>query len=337
MKIPFGVVGLGFGGPDTPDAIEDYLYARLSDPMAPVFTGGPLARRLLARRVARSRAALLRERYAAIGGGSPAATYALAQVEGVVERLKAVRGERWRGYLALRYWHPLASDAVKRLKRDEVERAVLLPLMPHPSRATSGTCIAAFEAAAREAELPCRWTVVAPWHRHPAYLDAQAAAVREAAQKAESIVGDDVRVHVLLTARGLPRRAVAEGDAYLAATRETLRGLAERLPESLELELTHLPLFGRATGPGPRLTDRLLELAEQGAKAVVTASISSTYDDFETLWDLDIHHRDLALRHGIEAYVRARALNDSPEFVAALTQIVEAHLASPEAGWTRGR
>ncbi len=324
VETPYALVGLAFGGPDEPDAIEAYLYERLSDPQAPVFAGGPLARRLLARRVARSRAAVLRERYAAIGGGSPASTYALAQVESLVDRLKATRGERWRGYLALRYWHPFATEAVKRMQADGIERAVLLPLMPHQAPATSGTCLAAFERAARSAGLEAETTVVGSWHAHPAYLDVLARVLEEAAEEAGR--GTAGRVHVLLTARGLPRRAVHGDDVYLAATRETMRGLVERLPSDLEIELCHLPLIGRASGPGPCLTDRLQELAAQGVRAVVTASISSTYDDFETLWDLDIRHRALAQEHGIERYVRAKELNDSPDFEAALLAIVSDHL-----------
>lgn len=323
MPPPIAILGLALGGPDEPAAVEPYLYQRFSDPLAPVFAGGPMARRLLARRLARRQAPTLRSRYAGIGGASPALTYALAQVEGVVERLNRRVGEkRYRGYVALRYWVPFAGDALRRMRADGVERAVLLPLFPQEAQATVGTMVRAVRDALGELDAEIAWSLVDPWFDHPAYLGVLAeriAATLDAVPPGET-------VPVLCSAFGIPRRALHRGEPYLAQVDATVAGLAARLPARARLEVVHQPFVGRADGPGEHLHVRLRALGEAGARTVVTAPIHPLYDDLETLFDLDLRCAAVAREAGIETYLRASTLNDDPRFLDALTQIVAAHL-----------
>src|SRR5271157_5324611 len=66
-----GVVLFQLGGPDSPEAIEPFLYNLFSDPDIIDFPFARLARPALARLIASRRAKHVRQHYARIGGRSP--------------------------------------------------------------------------------------------------------------------------------------------------------------------------------------------------------------------------------------------------------------------------
>ena len=90
-KKKLGVVLFQLGGPDSPDAVEPFLYNLFCDPDIIDFFGAWFARRPLARYIARKRAGVVREIFPATfpsGEGSDLA--------GVVEEVGAgVRAWPW--------------------------------------------------------------------------------------------------------------------------------------------------------------------------------------------------------------------------------------------------
>ena len=74
-----GVVCFQLGGPDSPDAVEPFLYNLFCDPDIIDFPGAFLARRALARLISSRRSGPVRERYRQIGGKSPIIDLTMAQ------------------------------------------------------------------------------------------------------------------------------------------------------------------------------------------------------------------------------------------------------------------
>src|ERR1700731_3197647 len=70
-KKKISVVLFQLGGPDSPGAVEPFLYNLFCDPDIIDFFGAWFARRPLARYIAHNRATVVREHYDAIGGQSP--------------------------------------------------------------------------------------------------------------------------------------------------------------------------------------------------------------------------------------------------------------------------
>ena len=70
-KRKLAVVLFQLGGPDSPDAVEPFLYNLFCDPDIIDFFGAWFARRPLARYIARNRTLAVRKNYDAIGGHSP--------------------------------------------------------------------------------------------------------------------------------------------------------------------------------------------------------------------------------------------------------------------------
>ena len=50
-----------------------------------------------------------------------------------------------KSYVAMRYWYPFTSDALEAVKRDGIERLVVLPLYPQFSISTSGSSLRVLE------------------------------------------------------------------------------------------------------------------------------------------------------------------------------------------------
>src|SRR5688572_22274280 len=127
-KRKIGVVLFQLGGPDSPEAVELFLYNLFCDPDIINFTGAWLARKPLARYIARRRAGVVRAHYDAIGGQSPIRLLTERQRQ----KLEAALSPEFdaRCWVAMRYWHPLTVEAAADVREAEVDELVLLPLYP---------------------------------------------------------------------------------------------------------------------------------------------------------------------------------------------------------------
>ena len=73
--------------------------------------------------------------------------------------------------------------------------------------------------------------------------------------------------------------------------------------------------------------EALKELAASGEKNALVVPIGFVSDHLETLYDLDIVLRKKALDQGLN-FKRAPSLNDSPQFIEALTEVIVNSLGS---------
>ena len=108
--------------------------------------------------------------------------------------------------------------------------------------------------------------------------------------------------------------------AYVAAT---ARGVAARA--SVESYGFAYQSAGRTPEPwlGPSLEDALKTAAGEGAGRVLVAPIGFVCDHTEILYDVDVQAARAARRLGLELG-RTESLNDSPTFIRALADLVEA-------------
>src|ERR1700680_1056070 len=130
-KKALGVVLFQLGGPDSPAAVEPFLYNLFCDPDIISFFGAWFARRPLARYIARRRAGVVREHYEAIGGQSPIRLLTERQAKKLQEALAPEFDARC--FVAMRYWHPLTQEAAAAVHDTPLDELVLLPMYPQYS------------------------------------------------------------------------------------------------------------------------------------------------------------------------------------------------------------
>ncbi len=309
---PTTVWMMNLGGPDSPEAIQPFLYNLLSDAGLIPFPADWM-RRLFARWVSNRRAEVVRAEYLKLGGASPQLTI----VRNQAKALEASLGEGFSCRPVFRYWGESADDAAAALEPDQP--VVLLSLFPHRCGATTKTCLLDANRALEGHAGPVKRMESYP--SHPRYVQALAESIREAMKLAP----ESVETHLVLSAHGIPVSWVENGDPYLAETQATVEALVAALGDSLPpWHLAFQSKLGRAKWLQPSTLDTLARLGEAGVKSVIVVPISFTCDHIETLIEIDEQLRDVALEHGIEHFSRARSLNTEPTWIQALAELVRA-------------
>ena len=115
-------------------------------------------------------------------------------------------------------------------------------------------------------------------------------------------------------------KIVERGDPYADDVARTVQAVTQGLtaPWSLAFQSRN----GKLPWLKPYLDDELKRLARDGVESVVVVPISFVSDHIETLFELDQLYAEVARKHGIKHYYRARCFNDNPEFPRVLRSIL---------------
>jgi ferrochelatase len=76
----------------------------------------------------------------------------------------------------------------------------------------------------------------------------------------------------------------------------------------------------------PDTVEVIDQLAADGCEALLMVPISFVSDHIETLHEIDIEYSEHAQSKGIRLFRRAPSLNDRPDFLQALADLVRDHL-----------
>jgi ferrochelatase len=326
-----GVVLLNFGGPWTLRDVKPFLYRLFANPAVLVGVPAPF-RQALAFGIAQAKGPSSVKSYRLIGGGSPQLAWTEAQAEGLRQLLRGGgsgngngnsngRGEV-RVEVGMRSAEPSIESALRKLKGWGAEQLVALPLFPHHSTTTTGTCFQGVKDSLRRLGWTPRLTEINNWPDHTLYTSLLRRTVDEAVAEAEAERGDARDpVHVLFSAHSLPLKIVERGDTYPRDIERTVAAVTESLrrPWSLCFQSRN----GKMPWLEPYTEDEIPRLAREGVRRLVVVPVSFVSDHIETLYELDILYRDLARRHGVTHYHRARTFNDDPEFAKVLRALLE--------------
>lgn len=325
-----GVLLLNLGGPDELEDVRPFLYNLFSDPeiiRLPV----SWLQKPLAWLISTARSRKSQENYKQIGGGSPLRRITEEQARALKQQLEA-EGQDARVYLGMRYWHPFTEEAVVRIKRDQLEKLVILPLYPHFSISTSGSSFRILERIWQKdpALQKIPYTVIPSWYDEPAYLQAMANLIAQELDK----FSQPEQVHIFFSAHGVPLSYVEEaGDPYQYEIEECTRLIMETLNRPNDHTLAYQSRVGPVEWLKPYTEEAIENLGKQGVKDLLVVPISFVSEHIETLQEIDIEYRELAEASGIENFHRVPALNTDATFIQALTNCVENALESPDRGF----
>ncbi|MBW4653938.1 MAG: ferrochelatase [Kaiparowitsia implicata GSE-PSE-MK54-09C] len=321
-----GVLLLNLGGPDKLEDVRPFLYNLFSDPeiiRLPV----PLLQKPLAWLIANSRASKSKENYREIGGGSPLRRITEEQAQSLQEHLRQ-RGQEVQVYIGMRYWYPFTEEAIARIKRDGIEKLVILPLYPQFSISTSGSSFRLLRSLwDDDAELQhIEHTVISSWYDRPGYLQAMADLISQQLDQ----FPEPERVHVFFSAHGVPVSYVQEaGDPYQREIEACTQLIMDTLNRPNDFTLAYQSRVGPVEWLRPYTEDAIAELAGQGVAELLVVPISFVSEHIETLQEIDIEYREIAEEAGIETFQRVPALNTHPTFMADLADMVVDALNAP--------
>lgn len=321
------VILFNLGGPDSPAAVEPFLFNLFNDP-AIIGAPGPV-RYFLAKLISRRRAPIAREIYANLGGASPL----LPNTQVQADALEASLGYGFKCFISMRYWHPMTGSAVRDVKAWGPDRIVLLPLYPQFSTTTSGSSIKAWQKAARRSGLVVPTTAVCCYPELSGFVEAVAARIEEAMAAGNELA--DYRI--LFSAHGLPEKIVEGGDPYQWQIERSVVSVIGRLfpgGRDPDFRVCYQSRVGPLKWIGPDL-DTELRQAAVDKRNVLVVPIAFVSEHSETLVELDIEYREMARKLGIANYVRVPTVDAGAAYVSGLTEVVRSAAAS-EQGVMRG-
>jgi ferrochelatase len=310
--VKVAIILFNLGGPDSLDAVQPFLRNLFGDPAIlrlPTLIRAPLARFLSSRRTAKAR-----EIYAKIGGSSPI----LGQTEAQARALEAAlgqdggEGQEWRGYVCMRYWHPMTEAVVRSVKRFAPDRIVLLPLYPQFSSTTTAS---SFKEWNDTATFKVLTRTIDSYPTEPGFIAASVALVKQGLAEA----GAGPR-RVLFSAHGLPERVIKAGDPYQAQVEQTAKAIADGLGE-IDWSICYQSRVGPLKWIGPS-TDAEIRRAGVDRVAVVVYPLAFVSEHSETLVELDIDYRHLAEKTGVPTYIRVPTVGTHPLFIEGLARLV---------------
>ncbi|MGH8856754.1 MAG: ferrochelatase [Polaromonas sp.] len=314
------------GTPDAPTAaaLRRYLAEFLSDPRV-VEIPKPLWWLILHGIILRIRPKKSAAKYASIwtSEGSPLKVWTQKQAL-MLRGYLAVRGHTVEVRHAMRYGQPSIASQLDRLKADGATRVLILPAYPQYSGTTTASVFdAVYRWAARVRRLP-EFRFVNHYHDDPGYIAALADRIR-AHWRHSGQAGQ-----LVMSFHGVPERTLKLGDPYHCECQKTARLLAEQLGlEKDRYTVTFQSRFGKAKWLEPYTQPTLVRMAQAGVQRVDVVCPGFTGDCLETLEEIAMEARHAFLQAGGKEFHYIPCLNDSPDWITALCQIAERHLA----GW----
>lgn len=296
-----GVMLMALGGPESLQEVGDFMSAILGRPSPP-----PLVEAVV-------------ERYKMIGGKSPLPTIVRSQAEGLGRELKG-QVVSLAGFL---HSQPKIPQTLLRFIAKSIRKIIALPMSPYYTSITSGAYLKALDEARRDLR-DLEIVFIESWHDHASFIKAWIDIISKSLTQFP--VARRRQVPVIFSAHSIPMRYIENGEPYRRQLEET----ADKIAKSLGLDTWWLAYQSKGIRSveawlEPGVEKVLDEIEGRGYKDVLQVPLGFTCDHLETLYDIDIGHREYAREKGLDFY-RIESLNASPLFLKALADIVREYL-----------
>ena len=303
---------LNMGGPNNIEEVELFLRNMFADKH--ILTMNPYMRKFVANIIISKRLEDVKENYRLLGGKSPLPELTNRLIEKLKKQLDIPV------YPAMRYVPPFADRALEMCKNDGVEELILFPMYPQYSTTTTLSSVEDIEFRCEAMGYAPKITVIDPYYDDYSYIEASCEKIMEAMEGKETKEYD-----LLLSAHGLPLSIIKAGDPYqnqvegnASAIRVYLSGKGI---EFHDIKLVYQSKVGSSAWLEPNFVDVLRNPTH---RKVVIYPLAFTVDNSETVFELDIEHREIADKIKYEEYVVAKCFNDSDKFVELIVEKVKA-------------
>lgn len=329
-----GVVLLNLGGPNKREDVAPFLYNLFMDPAIIDIPLGGIFRHWLCTLIASRRSKSVGDDYESIGGGSPINRLTREQARALEDRLQKRYGKEanveFRTYIAMRYWHPLSEEAAEAMKRDGINKVVLLPLYPQYSKTTTGSALVYWWMLEQAGEIPT-WdtTYVFEYAANPKYVQAVSERIDEALQRFPRQLRE--KVHLVFSAHGTPLKEMKERrDPYCCLIHATVDSIMTARGHDHPYHVAFQSKVGPSEWLTPSTIDKVKELAHAGREALLVIPVAFVTDHIETAFELDVELRHEAEESGATHFEVTSGLNCHPLFIDALAESTAAQLILPE-------
>ncbi len=303
---------LNMGGPNSLDEVELFLYNMFSDKN--ILPTNPVTRALVRTIIITKRLEEAKESYAHLGGKSPLSDL----TQELIEKLKHILDMPI--YAAMRYVPPFAQESLKKCKDEGVKELLLFPLYPQYSTTTTLSSYEDIVSRCKALDYHPKITMLAcQYYDDIDYINANVAQIEKA------INGQDISEYdLLLSAHGLPVSIIKAGDPYQRQVESNVSAIRTLLKikdiHFKDVKLVYQSKVGNATWLEPNLVDVLRNPTN---RKVLIYPLAFTIDNSETLFELDIEHREIAEKIKYDDYIVAECMNSSEAFINLIVKYVK--------------
>ena len=303
---------LNMGGPNNIEEVELFLRNMFADKN--ILTMNPYMRKFIANIIISKRLEDVKENYRLLGGKSPLPEL----TKQLIEKLKRKVGMPV--YPAMRYVPPFADKALYQCQKDGVEELILFPMYPQYSTTTTLSSVEDIEQRCETMGYAPKITLIDPYYDALDYIEASVEKIIEAMEGKETKAYD-----LLLSAHGLPLSIIKNGDPYQNQVEGNASAIKTYLAlkgiEFHDIKLVYQSKVGSSAWLEPNLVD---VLRNPRHRKVLIFPLAFTLDNSETVFELDIEHREIADKLKYDDYIVASCMNSSEKFVDLIVDRVNA-------------
>ncbi len=225
---------------------------------------------------------------------------------------------------AMRYGNPSISGAMQKLKAQNCQRILIVPMYPQYAASSTGTAFDMVFAELLQMRNTPALRTIKNFHDHPGYIKALANNINDYWMK------NGRPEKLAMSFHGLPQFSLDKGDPYHCECHKTGRLLAQELGlQPGQYFISFQSRFGKAEWLKPYTTATLKELGKQKTKRVDVVCPGFVADCLETLEEIAIEGKEDFQHAGGGEYHYIPCLNERNDWIHALTDLVMDNLQ----GW----
>lgn len=312
------VVLFNLGGPSSIKDVKGFLFNIFNDP-AILRLPNPF-RYILAKFISAKREKEARLIYQQLGGGSPIVHQTLKQRDALNLHL----GPLYDVYICMRYWLPSIEEVIEQIRNKNYEEIILLPLYPQFSTTTTESFFYEWERISRNKGFQIPLKKICCYPSHPGFIESYQLIINQFLN--ENKIPPETRF--LFSAHGLPEKIVKAGDPYPFHVEKSVRYVLKGIPQIKDWVITYQSKVGPLKWLEPS-TESEIKKAAKDKKPIAIIPISFVSEHSETLYELDILYKNLAIKEEIPAFYRLPTLQDSPLYINCLVDLIKSATFNP--------
>ena len=308
------VILFNLGGPDKLENVEPFLFNLFNDPAIlnlPTFFRYPLAKIISSRR-----APIAKKIYEELGGSSPILKLTIDQSKELEKKLHQNNSlDEYKCFIVMRCWHPRAKKVVNEVRSFNPEEIILLPLYPQFSASTSASSFREWENICKINNYKIKTSTICCYPTDKNFIKAHTIEINK------KINGIN-NYKLIFSAHGLPEKNIKKGDPYQWQVEQTVNAIVKYLNiQNLDWILSYQSRVGPLKWIGPSTDNVIIENSKLG-KQLIIVPVAFVSEHSETLVELDIEYKKLALDNGCIKYIRVPALGVNDTFIESLSNLI---------------
>ena len=308
------VILFNLGGPDKLENVEPFLFNLFNDPAILNLPG--IIRYPLAKFIANRRTPVAKKIYEELGGSSPILKLTIDQSKELEKKLNQNNSlDEYKCFIVMRCWHPRAKKVVNEVRSFNPEEIILLPLYPQFSASTSASSIREWENICKINNYKIKTSTICCYPTDKNFIKAH---VVEINKKINGINN----YKLIFSAHGLPEKNIKKGDPYQWQVEQTVNEIVKYLNiQNLDWILSYQSRVGPLKWIGPSTDNVIIKNSKLG-KQLIIVPVAFVSEHSETLVELDIEYKKLALDNGCIKYIRVPALGVNDTFIESLSNLI---------------